>query len=103
MTATCPVPTPLQRRLLDIEADMVRKVYAAIQDAADQAMMEVRASDSEMLPPPADYFAATVHQRLYCMLCKADPDTFAGGRPAIAVAILKNGQNIARHYWGAEF
>ena len=103
MTATCPVPTPLQRRLLDLEADMVRKVYAAIQDAADQAAREVRAWEPEMSPPPADYFTATVHQRLYCTLCKADPETFAGGRPEIAVAILKNGQNIARHYWGAEF
>ena len=54
-----------------------------------------------MPPPSADYFAAVIHQSLYCTLCKADPKTFLGGNADIAAAIIRNSQNIARHYWDA--
>lgn len=81
---------------------MLRKINAAVRDAADQARSEIAAAGLDM-PPPADgYFAATAHQHLFCALCGADPQTFAGGRAEVAAAVLRNGWAIARRYWGAE-
>jgi hypothetical protein len=106
VTKACPLPTPAQRQYGDIQSSaetaMLRKVYAAIQEATEKAQTEVRAAGLEMPPPAADYFVAVVHQSLYCTLCKADPGTFAGGKPEIAVQIIRNSQNIAKRYWGAD-
>ena len=45
--------------------------------------------------------ALTIHQRMYCLMCGADPDTFEGGDPKIAYHVIRNSQNIAKHYWSA--
>ena len=63
---------------------------------------EMEAAGLDLPPPSADYFTAALHQNLYCTLCKADPETFAGGKAEIALAIIRNSQNIARHHWGAD-
>ena len=39
---------------------------------------------------------------MYCVMCGADPDTFAGGDPEMAYQVIRNSQNIAKHYWSAE-
>jgi hypothetical protein len=106
MTEACSLPTPAQLQYGEIqtriELALRRKVDAAIRGAAEQALAEMRAAGLEARPPSADYFAAKVHQSLYCTLCKADPRTFAGGKPEIALAIIRNSQNIAKHCWGAD-
>jgi hypothetical protein len=35
-------------------------------------------------------------------MCGADPDTFQGGDPDIAYHVIRNSQNIAKHYWSAD-
>jgi hypothetical protein len=35
-------------------------------------------------------------------MCGADPDSFAGGDPAIAYHVIRNSQNIAKHHWSAD-
>jgi hypothetical protein len=83
MAEPSPLPTPAQRQFGEIqtriELEMMRNVDAAIREATERALAEVRAAGLEMPPPSADYFAAKVHQNLYCTLCKADPSTFSGG------------------------
>jgi hypothetical protein len=105
MIAECPVPTPAEQRYGEIQAqveeEMFRKVHAAIEEAAKQAALEIREAGLELPPPPVDYFMAKSHQNLFCTLCKADPRTFSGGKPEIAIALIRNSQNIAKHYWGA--
>ncbi len=76
-------------------------IFAAMQDARDQAALGMAARHEEATPA-LEYFAAVVHQRMYCLMCGADPDTFAGGNPDIAYHVIRNSQNIARHYWSAE-
>lgn len=106
MTEACPLPTPAEQQYgkiqIRIEQALMRTVHAAIREAAEQARTQVRAAGLAMPPPHEDYFAAAVHQSLYCSLCKADPTTFSGGRPEIALAIIRNSQNIAKRYWGAD-
>jgi len=43
-----------------------------------------------------------MHQKLFLMLCGADPDTFEGGNPEIAARLLDNGRNISTHYWAGK-
>lgn len=106
MNETCPVPTPAERAYGEIqsriETTMMRKVHSALRDATEQARTEMQAAGLEMPPPSKDYLAAKIHQYVYCILCDADPDTFQGGRAAPAISLIKNCQNIARHYWGAK-
>jgi hypothetical protein len=103
LTKTCSVPTPAERQYGEIQSriqqQMMVKIYAALRDAAEQARAEMNGID--MSPPSEDYFAAVIHQSIYCTLCKADPKTFAGGNAETAIAIIRNSQNIAKHYWGA--
>jgi hypothetical protein len=103
MSKACPVPTPAERQfgtiLGGIEEAMMRKVYAALQEATEQAQSEITSAGLDMPPPSSSYFAASLHQKMYCLLCKADPDTFSGGQADIAVAIIRNSQSIAKHYW----
>jgi hypothetical protein len=106
MTQSCPVPTPAERRygeiLTVIQQKMVRRVYEAIREATEEVGAEIGAAQLDMPPPSPEYFASVIHQSIYCTLCKADPETFAGGKADIAITIIRNCQNIARHYWGAD-
>jgi hypothetical protein len=106
MSKACPVPTPAQQEYAKvqgrIEDAMMKKVYAALQEATDQAKSEIAAAGLDLPPPSRGYFAATMYQKLFCLLCHADPETFSGGEANIAVAVIRNSQNIARHYWGAD-
>ncbi|AJC80066.1 hypothetical protein IE4803_CH02880 [Rhizobium etli bv. phaseoli str. IE4803] len=61
--------------------------------------------------PRLDYFSwrepcktlqPSFHQPMYCLMCGADSDTFEGGDPDIAYAVIRNCQNIASHYWSAD-
>ena len=80
----------------------MRKVFAALHEAAEQAQDEMAAAGLDMAPPSPGYLTSVVHQQVFCSLCKADPDSFAGGDPGIAKAVIQNMRNIARHYWGAD-
>jgi hypothetical protein len=106
MPEACPVLTPEQREYgkiqSRIEEAMMRKVYAALQEATDEAQSEMASAGLDLPPPSRGYFAATMHQKLFCLLCDADPETFSGGQAKTALAIIRNSQNIARHYWGAD-
>jgi hypothetical protein len=105
MTEACPIPTSEQRRYGEIQAkieqEMLRKVHAALRAATEQAQAELQASNLGLPPPSEGYFASVIHQRLFCSLCEADPETFVGGNASIATVIITNMQNIARHHWGA--
>lgn len=103
MTQSCPVLTPAERQVVDIihRADqaLMATVYKALQDAADQAAAEFRSIGSAERPPAYEYFASVVHQRMFCLLCGADPETMQGGDPRMAELLLENGRNISAHYW----
>jgi hypothetical protein len=102
----CPIPTPAQRRYGEIqgriEDAMMAKIYAALEEATEQARTEMDAAGLDLAAPSAGYFGAVIHQRLFCTLCKADPKTFSGGDAKIAVATIRNMQKVAKHYWGAD-
>ena len=106
MPGSCPIPTAAERRYGEIQGRireaMIRKVDAALQDAVEQARAEVAGAGLDLQPPSAGFFAAAIHQAMFCKLCGADPDTFAGGKAEVAVAVIGNSQNIAKHHWGAE-
>lgn len=106
MSESCPVPTPAERQVIDIlngaEQAMLATVYSALADARRRVVEELEAIGSQEAAPPAEYFAAVVHQKLFLRLCGADAETFEGGNPAIAAAILENGQKISDHYWAAK-
>lgn len=103
---SCPIPTPAQRLYADIQhramAEMLQSIDAAIRKATDRARRDMEIAGLDEPPPERGFFIATAHQQLFCLLCGADPETFAGGRAEIAAAVLRNGRNIARHYWGAD-
>ena len=103
MSESCPVLTPAERQVKAIlertEAAMIASIHAALERASKEVTEEFRAVDSDMRPPPRDYFAAVAHQQLFLMLCGADPKTFEGGDPEIAGHIIRNAQNISDHYW----
>jgi hypothetical protein len=105
MTETCPVPTPDERRYLEIQDKAEAQLWAAVMQALDQTASETEAAvaaSGVSLPPPArDYFAAFVQQRLFVTLCGGDPDTFLGGDPEIAEHIIEKARNISEHYWTA--
>jgi hypothetical protein len=105
MSKACPIPTSEQRRYGEIQAkieqEMLRKVHAALRAATEQAQAELQASNLGLPPPSERYFASVIHQRLFCSLCEADPETFVGGNARIATVIITNMQNIARYHWGA--
>lgn len=106
MTDACPIPTGPEKQLNDIliqaEAAMVEKVMAALMEAEQAAIEGFQGNKLEATPPPLAYFAAVLHQRMYCIMCGADPQTLEGGDPNIAIEVIRNSQNIARHYWGAD-
>ncbi|MBN8950235.1 MULTISPECIES: hypothetical protein [unclassified Rhizobium] len=103
MSNSCPVPTPAEKQYLDIqdraERAMLTTIYKAIEDASKQAAEDLRSIGSQEVPPAYEYFASVAHQKLFLLLCGADPETFMGGNPEIAAHILENGRNISQHYW----
>lgn len=106
MNESCPVPTPAERQVVDIikraDQTLAAAVALALKDATEQAAEDMRAVGQEQSAPALQYFASVVHQRMYCLMCGADPDTFEGGDPDIAYHVIRNSQNIARHYWAAD-
>lgn len=84
------------------DKSLATAISAALQDARNQAAEDMAAIGQEDATPALEYFAAVVHKRMFCLMCGADPDTFAGGNPEIAYHVIRNSQNIARHYWSAE-
>jgi hypothetical protein len=105
LSNVCPVLTPAQRQYAEIqhkiEQALKQRIQTALQEATEQAEAAIRAAGLDLPPPSKGYFTATIHQALYCTLCKADPETFAGGDANIALAVIRNAQKVARHYWGA--
>ncbi len=103
MSESCPVLTPAERQIQDIlqrkEAAMMATIQAALERASKEVSEALQAADSDVQPPPRDYFAAVAHQQLFLLLCGADPETFEGGDPDIAGPIIRNAQNITEHYW----
>jgi hypothetical protein len=106
MTRDNPDRSSIDREIADVieRADkrLATAIFAALKDARDQAAQGMAAIGQEEATPVLEYFAAVVHQRMYCVMCGADPDTFAGGSPEIAYHVIRNSQNIAKHYWSAE-
>jgi hypothetical protein len=100
------IPTTAEKQYHEVfnhaEKVMLDKVMAAIQEAEETSRTAFLASGLSGVPPVLDYFVATTHQKLYYMLCHADLETFVGGDPKIAVALIRNAQNIAKRYWGAD-
>jgi hypothetical protein len=98
--------TPSERQVVDIihRADqaLITAVFKALQEATDQAAAEVQSIGSAERPPSFEYFAAVVHHHMYCVMCGANPETMEGGDPRIAIGVIRNSQNIAKHYWGAD-
>lgn len=103
MPPSCPAPTPAERHYIEIqeraEQTMLAAIYRALRTASEQVADELKAIGAELPPPDHDYFVAIAQQKLFLMLCGADPETFEGGNPDIAAAVLQNGQNILEHYW----
>ena len=106
MADSCPLQTPEERARSAIvaraQADLLEKVRAAVQEADATASAALRATGLTDVDPLADFFTADLHQKLYCLLCSANPDTFAGGNAKTAIALIRNSQQVAKHYWGAE-
>jgi hypothetical protein len=106
MTEACPVLCESQRQIVEIIANadqaLAQAVSKALDDATNQAAEAMRAIGQEKATPALQYFAAVVHQRMYCLMCGADPDTFDGGDPRVAYDVIRNSQNIAQHYWSAK-
>ncbi|TCM69304.1 hypothetical protein [Rhizobium sp. BK068] len=106
MAENTPDPTLAERQVADVIARADRKLAAAVSRALEEsteiAAAEMQAIGQEDAAPAMQYFAAIVHQRMYCLMCGADPDTFEGGDPETAYHVIRNSQNIARHYWSAD-
>jgi hypothetical protein len=106
MADSCSIQTPDERQrgaiIMEAETALLDKVFAALKEAEETASAALRGAGMEAVPPLHDYFAASVHQKLYCILCGADPKTFSGGNAKTAIAVIRNSQQIARHYWGAD-
>ncbi|CZT37250.1 hypothetical protein [Rhizobium sp. 9140] len=105
-TETCPVLAPSERQIVDVitSADqaLAEAVSLALEQAVKKAVEDMRAIGQEKSAPSMQYFASVVHQRMYCLMCGADPGTLQGGDPEIAYHVIRNSQNIARHYWAAD-
>lgn len=106
MTESRPVLTPSERQIADVikSADkaLADVVSLALAEAVKKAAEDMRAIGQEESAPAMQYFASVIHQRMYCLMCGADPDTLKRGDPDIAYHVIRNSQNIARHYWSAD-
>jgi hypothetical protein len=106
VTKSCPVLTPAERQIADVikraDTTLAAAVSLALEEVAKQAAEDMRAIGQQDAVPALQYFASVVHQRMYCLICGADPDTFEGGNPDIAYHVIRNSQGIAKDYWSAE-
>ncbi|MDR7145103.1 hypothetical protein [Rhizobium sp. BE258] len=100
---SCPVPTPEERKYIEIkdaaERAMLDKVFAAINDAAAEVADRFREAGLAFEPTSADYFKFTVQQVMFVSLSGGDPNTMEGGDAEIGQRIVNNGQHIIDHYW----
>lgn len=106
MAKNVPDLTLAERQIVEVisrtDKTLAAAVSCALEEATKRALEDMRAIGQKDAAPPLQYFAAVVHQRMYCIMCGADPDTFAGGNPEIAYHVIRNSQNIAKHYWSAD-
>lgn len=106
MAKNVPDLTLAERQIVEVisrtDKTLTAAVSCALEEATRRALEEMRAIGQEDAAPALQYFAAVVHQRMYCLMCGADPDTFEGGNPEIAYHVIRNSQNIAKHYWSAD-
>lgn len=106
MAENTPELTLAERQIAEVisrtDKALAAAVSCALEEATRRALEEMRAIDQGDAAPALQYLAAVVHQRMYCLMCGADPDTFEGGNPEIAYHVIRNAQNIARHYWSAD-
>ncbi|MDM9646440.1 hypothetical protein [Rhizobium sp. S163] len=100
---TCTLPTPEQRRFIEIrqaaERRMLKTVFTAISDAAAEVEHGIKDAGLDFEPTHQDYFTFTVQQVAFIRLCGGDPETLRGGDPAIGERILGNGHHIIDNYW----
>ena len=97
--AACPIPTPDQARfgaaLAEIKSVMLKRIAVAVAEA-HEAAMELPPIQHFDPPLPLGYFVLIAHHRLFTTLCGAEPDGGKGGDPAVAIAVLRNFENLAR-------
>lgn len=97
------IPTPEQRRCLEIreaaERAMLDKVFEAIDTATVDVAEGFTRAGLEFEPTSEEYFTFTVQQVVFVRLCVGDPDTLQGGDPEIGDKIVANGKHITDHYW----
>ena len=106
MTKTsCPIPSPDQRKFVEIqqaaERHMLDKVIRAINDAAIEVGEGLKEAGLELEPTSREYFMFAVQQMTFVRLCGGDADTLQGGDPEIGQRIVNNGQGIIDSYWKA--
>ncbi|CAN7623193.1 hypothetical protein [Rhizobium sp. LjRoot258] len=106
MAENTPNLTLAERQIVDVisraDSKLAAAVSRALEEATKMAAGEMQAIGQEDAAPALQYFAAVVHQRMYCLMCGADPDTFEGGNPEIAYHVIRNSQNTAKHHWSAD-
>jgi len=85
MTESCPVLTPSERQIVDVikrAGDaLAAAVSLALEEAVKKAAEAMRPIGQEESAPAMQYFASVIHQRMYCLMCGADPDTLEGAIP----------------------
>ncbi|MGW5959071.1 hypothetical protein [Methylorubrum thiocyanatum] len=106
MADACPILTPEERQASEIvdtaKRVLMEKVHAAIAEAAAQVREQLLAAGLDLAPAPKEYFDVVVHQRMYLTICGATVGTFEGGDVGKAIGLIRNQQQIANHYWGAD-
>lgn len=82
MAENTPELTLAERQIVEVisrtDKTLAAAVSCALEEATRRALEEMRAIGEEDAAPALQYFAAVVHQRMYCLMCGADPDTFEG-------------------------
>ena len=106
MSDSCPVLSDGEKQIVklidDADRALAHEVAIALERAASEVAKALKALGQEEAAPPMQYFAAVVHQQMYCLMCGADPENFEGGDAKIAYEVIRNSQNIAKHYWSAD-
>ncbi|WP_156383031.1 hypothetical protein [Rhizobium sp. Root483D2] len=99
------VLTSTQEQIVKIIAHTDKRLFTTVDSALEVTVKQVKDELQRIghvdAAPPMEYFTFGVLQRMYCMICGADPETFAGGDPESAYHVIRNCQNIAQHYWSA--
>lgn len=85
MSESCPVLTPAERQVQDIlqrkEAAMMATIHAALERASKEVAEAFQAVDSDMQPPPSDYFVAVAHQQALPAVMRRRSGNIQGRRP----------------------